>query len=215
MDYLNIALGKGRLADKTFKLLNQIGISFEEDPSKSRKLIFVNHEEKIRLVFVKASDVDIYVEQGAADIGVIGKDTLLESGASVYEIMDLGFGNCKFSVAAPKDLKVNTDRKIRVATKYPNVAKNYYKQKGQSIEVIKLNGSVELAPLMGLSDVIVDIVETGKTLKENGLVVTENICQVSARLIANKVSFKTKGIKINQIINGFQDCLKEKGEENA
>lgn len=207
VEYVNIALGKGRLADKTFQLLGKMGIKFEEDPSKSRKLIFINEKEKVRLVFVKASDVSIYVEQGAADIGVAGKDTLLESEANVYEIMDLGFGRCKFAVAAPQNFTKNSDRKIRVATKYPNVAKNYYKGKGESIEVIKLNGSVELAPLMGLSDVIVDIVETGKTLKENGLVVIEDISDISARLIVNKVSFKTKGRQIEKISKGLESCL--------
>lgn len=204
MDYVNIALGKGRLADKTFELLEKIDIRFKDYHQKSRKLIFVNDEEKIRIVFVKASDVAIYVEQGAADIGVVGKDTLLESDASVYEIMDLGFGKCKFAVAAPKEFVRKPDRKIKVATKYPNVAKKYFHQKGEPIETIKLNGSVELAPIIGLSDVIVDIVETGKTLKENGLVIIEDICQISARLIANKVSFKTKAQKISRLVEGLQ-----------
>lgn len=208
MDYINIALGKGRLADKTFELFEKMGIVFEEDHLKSRKLIFVNQEEKIRVVFVKASDVDIYVEQGVADIGVIGKDTLLESEASVYEVMDLGFGKCKFAVAAPKGFQLEQDRKRKVATKYPNVARNFFNKKGEPIEIIKLNGSVELAPIIGLSDVIVDIVETGTTLKENGLEVIEDICQVSARLIVNKVSFKTKTDKIHRIIRGLKDCIK-------
>lgn len=207
MDYVNIALGKGRLADKTFELLKEIDIKFEDYHSKSRKLIFVNDEKKIRVIFVKASDVPIYVEQGAADMGVVGKDTLLEAEANVYEIMDLGFGKCKFAVAAPNDFQLESHRKRKVATKYPKVARNYFNNKGEPIEIIKLNGSVELAPIIGLSDVIVDIVETGKTLRENGLVVTEDICQVSARLIANKVSFKTKSEKIHKIIEGFQCCL--------
>ncbi|TCO79376.1 ATP phosphoribosyltransferase [Marinisporobacter balticus] len=207
MDYLNIALGKGRLADRTFALLEQIGINFEDDHTKSRKLIFLNKEEKIRIIFVKASDVAIYVEQGAADMGVVGKDTLLEAQASVYEIMDLGFGKCKFAVAAPKNFTIKSDRKLKVATKYPNVSKKFFRKKGNPIEIIKLNGSVELAPIIGLSDVIVDIVETGTTLKENGLEVIEDICSVSARLIVNKASFKTKTNKVHQIIRGLKECI--------
>ncbi len=214
MEYVNIALAKGRLADQTFQLLDKIGITFEDYYPKSRKLIFENHEQKIRMVFVKASDVPIYVEQGAADIGVVGKDTLLEAEANVYEIMDLGFGRCKFAVAAlqtDSDI-LNVNKKIKVATKYPNVAKIHFSKKGKPIEIIKLNGSVELAPIMGLADVIVDIVETGKTLKENGLVVVEDICSVSARLVVNKVSFKTKTAMIEKIIEGVETYL-EQGEE--
>ncbi|MCT4607266.1 MAG: ATP phosphoribosyltransferase [Marinisporobacter sp.] len=209
MDYVNIALGKGRLADQTFALLEEFGIHFPEYDKKSRKLIFVDEAEKIRVVFVKASDVPIYVEEGAADIGIAGKDTLIESKANVYEIMDLGFGKCKFSVAAPKDFEEKLDRKRKVATKYPKVAKNYYEKKGEPIEIIKLNGSVELAPIIGLSDVIVDIVETGTTLKENGLEVIEDICEISARLIVNKVSFKTKNKKIHKLIKNFENSLEE------
>ncbi|QEK11910.1 ATP phosphoribosyltransferase [Crassaminicella thermophila] len=209
MDYVNIALGKGRLADKTFELLKEIDVKFEDYYPKSRKLIFVNNKKKVRIIFVKSSDVPIYVEQGAADIGIVGKDTLLESEANVYEIMDLGFGKCKFAVAAPKDFQLELHRKLKVATKYPKVSRNYFNNKGEPIEIIKLNGSVELAPIIGLSDVIVDIVETGKTLKENGLVITEEICQVSARLIVNKVSFKTKSEKIHEIIRGFQCCIRK------
>ncbi|MCT4621263.1 MAG: ATP phosphoribosyltransferase [Marinisporobacter sp.] len=209
MDYVNIALGKGRLADKTFTLLEEFGIHFPEYDKKSRKLIFVDEIEKIRVVFVKASDVPIYVEQGAADIGIAGKDTLIESKANVYEIMDLGFGKCKFSVAAPKGFEEKLDRKRKVATKYPKVAKNHYEKKGEPIEIIKLNGSVELAPIIGLSDVIVDIVETGTTLKENGLEVIEDICEISARLIVNKVSFKTKNKKIYKLIKNFKNSLEK------
>jgi ATP phosphoribosyltransferase len=209
MDYVNIALGIGRLADQTFALLEEFGIHFPEYDKKSRKLIFVDEAEKIRVVFVKASDVPIYVEEGAADIGIAGKDTLIESKANVYEIMDLGFGKCKFSVAAPKDFEEKLDRKRKVATKYPKVAKNYYEKKGEPIEIIKLNGSVELAPIIGLSDVIVDIVETGTTLKENGLEVIEDICEISARLIVNKVSFKTKNKKIHKLIKNFENSLEE------
>ncbi len=207
MNFVNIALGKGRLANTALELFQKMGISFEGYNSKSRKLIFANADRKIRVVLVKASDVPIYVEHGAADIGIIGKDTLMETNADVYEIMDLGFGKCKFAVAAPEKHFFNNDRKLRVATKYPNVAKEYYSQKGEPIEVIKLNGSVELAPLMGLSDVIVDIVQTGNTLRENGLEVIEDICPISARLIVNKVSFKTRGKQISEIVTRFQDRI--------
>lgn len=212
MDYINIALAKGRLAEKTFELFKGLGIEFEDYSKQTRKLIFINEEEKIRVVFVKAGDVPIYVEQGAADIGVAGKDSILEAESKLYEIMDLGFGKCKFAVAALKDFKPIIGKKLKVATKYPNVARNYYIAKGMPIEIIKLTGSVELAPLMGLSDVIVDLVETGKTLKENGLVVLDDICDISARLIVNKVSFKTKSKGIEKIIKGFNALMKERGE---
>jgi ATP phosphoribosyltransferase len=206
VEYINIALTKGRLAEKTFELFERIGITFDDYHPSSRKLIFTSEKDMVKVVFVKAGDVPIYVEKGAADIGVAGKDTIMESESNLYEIMDLGFGKCKFAVAASKEFEFKTGRKLRVATKYPNVAKNYFKQKGEPIEIIKLTGSVELAPLMGLSDVIVDIVESGKTLKENGLVVIEDICDISARLIINKVSFKTKSEKVERIIKDLK-CL--------
>lgn len=204
---LNIAVGKGRLADIAMEKLNAIGIVFPEYSKKSRKLIFKNENDDVRLVFVKASDVDIYVEKGACDIGICGKDTLSENMPDVYEMMDLGFGKCKFAVAAKKDFSKKPDKKTIVATKYVNVAKTYFEQKGEPIEIIKINGSVELAPLMGLSDVIVDIVETGTTLKENGLVVIEEIADVSARLIVNKASLKTKNKEIQSIIKKIEDNL--------
>jgi ATP phosphoribosyltransferase len=207
VDYINIALAKGRLAEKTFELLEEIGIRFEDYHPKSRKLIFQNDDLKIRAVFVKAGDVPIYVEQGVADFGVAGKDTIMEAELGIYEIMDLGFGKCKFSVAAPCGYEMKSGRKIRVATKYPKVARSYYSKKGESIEIIELTGSVELAPIMGLSDVIVDIVETGKTLKENNLEVIEDICDVSARLIVNKVSFKTKSERIREIVTGLKALM--------
>lgn len=200
---LNIALGKGRLAEITIEKLSKLGIVFPEYSSKSRKLIFENETGDIRIVFVKASDVGIYVEKGACDIGVIGKDTLMESMPDVYEMLDLGYGKCRFAVAAPRNFEKDPHKKIRVATKYPNVAKMYYKKKGESIEIIKINGSVELAPIMGLADVIVDIVETGTTLKENGLEVIEKINDVSARLIVNKVSLKTKQEEISKTIKAL------------
>lgn len=213
MEYINIALTKGRLAEKTFELFERMGIKFDDYNPESRKLIFTSKKDGIKVVFVKAGDVPIYVEQGAADIGVAGKDTIMEAELSLYEVMDLGFGKCKFAVAAPNGYKFKTGRKLKVATKYSNVAKNYFKQKGQPIEIIKLTGSVELAPLMGLSDVIVDIVESGKTLKENGLVVLEDICDISARLIINKVSFKTKSERVEKIIHELK-CLID-GEETS
>ncbi len=200
---LNIALGKGRLADITLNKLKEIQINFPEYSSKSRKLIFNDEKNSVKVVFVKASDVGIYVERGACDIGVAGKDTIMESMPDVYEMMDLKIGKCKFAVAAPLDFIKESHKKIRVATKYPNVAKNYFERNGKPIEIIKINGSVELAPLMGLADVIVDIVETGTTLKENGLVVIEEISDVSARLIVNKVSLKTKRTEILDIIKAL------------
>lgn len=215
MEYLNIALTKGRLAEKTFELFEKMGIVFDDYHPKSRKLIFTSSKDMIRAVFVKAGDVPIYVEKGAADMGVGGKDTIMEAESNLYEVMDLGFGKCKFSVAAPMDYEFNPGRKLRVATKYPNVARNFYRQKGEPIEIIKLTGSVELAPLMGLSDVIVDIVESGKTLKENGLVVLEDICDISARLIINKVSFKTKSEKVERIIRDLKGFIKEEAGEEA
>ena len=197
---LNIAVGKGRLAETTMERLGEMGIVFPEYSKKSRKLIFTSENEEIRLVFVKATDVGIYVERGSCDLGVAGRDTLMESESNVYEMVDLGFGKCTFSVAAPRDYKQDQNKKMIVATKYPTVARKYFEKKGVPIEIIKINGSVELAPLMGLSDVIVDIVETGTTLKENGLVVTEVMHDISARLIVNKASLKTKKDEIMTVI---------------
>ncbi len=207
MDYINIALPKGRLTNKALNLFEKLDIKFEDYTKESRKLIFENTTEKLRVVAVKATDVPIYVEQGAADIGIAGKDVLLESGASVFELMDLGFGKCRFVVASLKNNELDINKKLRVATKYPNVAKKYFHQQGIPIETIKLNGSVELAPIIGLSDVIVDIVETGTTLKENGLVVTDEICQISSRLIINRASLKTKAKQIDKIIKGIQGII--------
>lgn len=206
MEYINIALPKGRLTKKALDLFDKININFDYD-TESRKLIFKNDMEKIKVVSVKATDVPIYVEQGAADMGIAGKDVLLESEASVFELMDLGFGQCRFVVATLKDSVQDINKKLRVATKYPNVAKRYFHQKGVPIEIIKLNGSVELAPIIGLSDVIVDIVETGTTLKENGLIVTEEICKISSRLIINRASLKTKAEQIDKIIQGIQESI--------
>lgn len=207
MDYLNIAIAKGRLGEKGYEFLKEIGLGCKEFEEKSRKLILTSEENKVRYVLVKAVDVPIYVERGAVDIGLVGKDTILEEQRELYEIADLNFGKCKFSVASLDGYKIDATRKIRVATKYPNVARQYFFNTGRQVEIIKLNGSVELAPLIGLSDVIVDIVETGRTLKENGLVVLEDISDVSARLVANKVSFKFKNDRIKKIIKDINKLV--------
>ena len=214
MRYLTIALPKGRLAKQTLALLEEIGIVFEEmkDP-KTRKLVFTNEEKKLKVFLSKAADVPTFVEYGAADIGVAGKDTLLEEGRKLYEVIDLGLGKCRMCVAGPRkagDL-LSHGELIRVATKYPNIAKDYfYNSKGQTVEIIKLNGSVELAPLVGLSEVIVDIVETGSTLKENGLVVLEDICDLSARMVVNQVSMKMEHERISGIIDAVRDLIQRK-----
>lgn len=210
MEYLNIAIAKGRLGNKGYEYLKEIGLSCKEFEEDSRKLILTCDKNKVRYVLVKAVDVPIYVERGAVDIGIVGKDTILEEDREVYEIADLEFGKCKFSVAAMEGYKIDPTRKIRVATKYVNVAKRYFKNTGRQVEIIKLNGSIELAPLIGLSDVIVDIVETGRTLKENGLVVVEDISDISARLIANKVSFKFKNDRIKKVMDDLNKLIEVK-----
>lgn len=205
MKYLTIALAKGRLAELSVEIFEKIGLDCSEMKAKSRKLIFTDEINKIKFMLVKAGDVPVYVEYGAADIGIVGKDTLLEEGRNLYEVLDLGFGKCKMAVAAKKDLPLSalSNRNlIRVASKYPNIARDFFQTaKGQNIEIIKLNGSVELAPLVGLSEVIVDIVESGKTLKENGLEVIEDICELSARLVVNRVSMKLERDRIMDIVN--------------
>lgn len=211
MDYITFAIGKGRLVDNTMELFKSVGIEFPDYHDNSRKLIFVDEVNKIRIVLVKASDVAVYVERGAADLGVIGKDTLMESGANVYEMVDLGFGKCRFAVAGLPGTNLSKKRLV-VASKYPEVTKQYFAKKEQIIDTIHLNGSVELAPLVGLSDCIVDIVETGRTLKDNGLVVLEEICDITARLIVNKASFKTKNKRINDLIQQIEDIVSKKGE---
>ena len=214
MRYLTFALGKGRLANQTLELFEKIGITCEEMKDKnSRKLIFTNEELKLRFFLAKGPDVPTYVEYGAADIGVVGKDTILEEGRKVHEVLDLGYGKCKMCVCGYKDAVplLQHHELIRVATKYPNIAKDYfYNQKYQTVEIIKLNGSIELAPIVGLSEVIVDIVETGSTLRENGLVVLEEVCDLSARMVVNQVSMKTENERITKIIKDFQGLLKEK-----
>ncbi|WFR54926.1 ATP phosphoribosyltransferase [Anaerocolumna sp. AGMB13025] len=214
MRYLTFALAKGRLAKKTLEILEQIGFSCEEmkDPN-SRKLIFVNEEQKIKIFLAKANDVPTYVEYGAADIGVVGRDTILEEGRKLYEVIDLGLGRCRMCVAGPKEAKelLQHGELIRVATKYPNIAKDYfYNKKHQTVEIIKLNGSIELAPIVGLSEVIVDIVETGSTLRENGLEVLEEICQLSARMVVNQVSMKMEHERITKLISALREVLTTK-----
>lgn len=212
MRYITIALAKGRLAKKSLELLERIGITCEEmkDPN-SRKLIFTNEELKLKFFLAKANDVPTYVEYGAADIGVVGKDTIMEEGRKMYEVLDLNLGRCRMCVAGPlsaQELLLHGER-IRVATKYPNIAKDYfYNKKHQTVEIIKLNGSIELAPIVGLSEVIVDIVETGSTLRENGLVVLEEICPLSARVVVNQVSMKMENERITKMIEGLKTILK-------
>lgn len=211
MRYLTFALGKGRLAYKTLELLEKIGITCEEMKDKdSRKLIFVNEELKLKFFLAKASDVPTYVEYGAADIGVVGKDTILEENRKVYEVLDLGFGKCRMCVCGPESSRQLLQRHdmIRVASKYPKIAKDYfYNQKHQTVDIIKLHGSVELGPIVGLSDVIVDIVETGSTLRENGLEVLEEICPLSARMIVNQVSMKMESDRIRKILQALKEEL--------
>ncbi len=202
--YLTFALTKGRLADKTMELLERTGIRCEEMKDKhTRKLIFVNEEKKYKFFLAKGPDVPTYVEYGAADIGVVGRDTIIEEGRNVFEVLDLGFGKCRMCVCGPASAKtlLQHHEMIRVATKYPKIAKDYfYNQKHQTVEIIKMNGSIELAPIVGLSEVICDIVETGSTLKENGLVVLEEICPLSARMIVNQVSMRMENERITALI---------------
>ncbi len=209
--YITFALGKGRLAERTLELLEEIGITCEEmKDKKTRKLIFVNKEQKLKFFLSKGPDVPTYVEYGAADIGVVGKDTILEENRRVYEVLDLGYGKCKMCVCGPASARelLQHHEMIRVASKYPNIAKDYfYNKKHQTVDIIKLNGSVELGPIVGLSDVIVDIVETGSTLKENGLEVLEEVCPLSARMIVNQVSMQMEQERIKDIIRRLKEKI--------
>ena len=207
---LNVALPKGRLGEKVYAMFEAAGFECPSIKENNRKLVFENTEKQVRYFWVKPSDVAIYVERGAADIGVAGKDILLEYAPKVYELLDLELGKCRMAVAAPADFHDNENRTLRVATKFTNIAAAYYAGIGRQIDIIKLNGSIELAPILGLSDVIVDIVETGTTLKENNLAVMQTILPISARLIANKASFQFKGTQIErllcQIRNQVNNC---------
>ena len=205
MKKVKIALTKGRIEKEAVNIFQRSGIDCSELINKGRKLIFHNEEDNIDFVLVKASDVLTYVEHGVVDVGIVGKDTLLEQNKDFYEVLDLGFGKCKFSVAGPKNSNFYSGyNRKKIATKYPNVARNYFRKLGQDVEIIKIEGSVELAPILGLADAIVDIVETGTTLKENGLVVYENICDISARMVVNVASMKMKKNEIEDIINRVQ-----------
>lgn len=209
--YLTFALGKGRLASKTLELLERIGITCEEMKDKSsRKLIFVNEELRLKFFLAKGPDIPIYVEYGAADIGVVGSDTIMEENRRIYEVLDLGFGKCRMCVCGREDAAelLRHHEMIRVATKYPNIAKDYFfNKKHQTVDIIKLNGSIELGPIVGLSDVIVDIVETGSTLRENGLQVLEEVCPLSARMIVNQVSMQMETERIRSLIGQIRELL--------
>ncbi len=211
MRYITIALAKGRLAKKALEIFENVGITCEEmKDEKTRKLIFTNEELKLRFFLAKPSDVPTYVEYGAADIGIVGKDTMLEESRKLYEVYDLKVGNCKMCVCGPASAKekLKHHELIRVATKYPNIAKDYFfNKKHQTVEIIKLNGSVELAPIVGLAEVIVDIVETGATLRENGLDVLEEVCPLSARMVVNQVSMKMENERIGKLISDVKNYL--------
>ena len=204
---ISVALPKGRLGESVYKLFAEIGYACPEILENSRKLIFENEENLVRYFWVKPSDVAIYVEHGAADVGIVGLDILLEQEPDVFELLDLGLGKCRMAVAGKKGALIGTDRTLRVATKFPNIAKNYYAEQSREIEIIKLNGSIELAPIVRLSDVIVDIVETGKTLKENDLEVLEEITDISARLIVNKASFRFKTQQIEEMCDKMRERI--------
>ncbi len=211
MRYLTIALTKGRLAKKTLELLEKTGITCEEmkDPA-SRKLIFTCEEHKLKFFLAKGPDVPTYVEYGAADIGIVGEDTILEEQRKIYEVLDLGFGKCRMCVCGPKENEelLKHQEFIRVATKYPNIARDFfYNKKHQTVEIIKLNGSIELAPIVGLTEVIVDIVETGSTLRENGLQVLEEVCPLSARVVVNPVSMRMENERITQLLKEIKAVL--------
>ena len=204
---LNIALPKGRLGDQVYKMLSSIGYECAAIYEDNRKLVFESPENGVRYLLVKPSDVAIYVEHGAADVGIVGKDILLDSKPDVYELLDLNIGKCRLAVDGPNDYIEDRDNVLRVATKFANVAKEYYSSINREIEIIKLNGSIELAPILGLSDVIVDIVESGKTLKENNLRVLTTIVPVSARFIANRSSYLFKAEAIQKMMTGLQEVL--------
>ncbi|SER62627.1 ATP phosphoribosyltransferase [Lachnobacterium bovis] len=211
--YLTFALGKGRLANKTLELFEQIGIRCDEMKDKNtRKLIFVNEDLKLKFFLAKGPDVPTYVEYGAADIGIVGKDTILEERRNIFEVLDLGFGKCKMCICGPESSRnlLKHHEQIKVATKYPQIAKEYFNEKKyQTVEIIKLNGSIELAPIVGLAPVICDIVETGSTLRENGLVVLEEVCDLSARVVVNQVSMKMQNERITMLVRALQEQIEK------
>ena len=205
---INIALPKGRLVNKVYTLFEKIGYENKEILEDNRKLVFENKDKNVRYLIIKPSDVGIYVEKGVADIGIVGKDILLENNHDVYELLDLKFGKCKVCMASVNGYKEDIERRLRVATKYVNISKNYFNSINRDVEIIKLNGSIELAPILNLSDVIVDIVETGSTLRENNLVIIRDIIDyISARLIVNKVSYKFKNDLIKKIVQNIEEVL--------
>ena len=206
-EMLNIALPKGRLGEKVYALLKSAGYECPAIEDPGRKLIFENPEKGVRYFWVKPSDVAIYVERGAADLGIAGKDILLEYRPEVYELLDLGLGKCRMAVAGPRGFRERPGRALRIATKFPHIAAKYYAGKGRDIDIIKLNGSIEIAPILGLSDVIVDIVETGKTLKENDLEVMETIVPISARLIANQAAYQFQYDTIRNLVRSLEERL--------
>ena len=210
---LNIALPKGRLGEQVYQILEEAGYPCPAIREENRKLVFENEAAGVRYFWVKPSDVAIYVERAAADVGIAGKDILLEYQPEIYELLDLGVGKCRMCVAGKKDFRDRRDRTLRVATKFPKIAKGYYSAQSRDIDIIKLHGSIELAPLLGLSDVIVDIVETGKTLLENDLEVKETIVPISARLIANKVSYKFKHEEITRLCRQVDECIKKEAAQ--
>lgn len=207
---VNVALPKGRLGEKVYNYFKSAGFECPSIEETNRKLIFENEEKGVRYFWVKPSDVAIYVERGTADIGVAGKDILLEYEPDVYELLDMEMGKCRMAVAAKKDFRDPNTRTLKVATKFPNIAENFYNEKCRDIDIIKLNGSIEIAPILGLSDVIVDIVETGTTLKENDLEVVETIIPISARLIANKSGYKFKNAEILKICQGLENEVRSR-----
>ena len=213
MRYITIALAKGRLAKKALEIFEHIGVTCDEmKDENTRKLIFTNEELGIRFFLAKPSDVPTYVEYGAADIGIVGKDTILEEGRNIYEVLDLGFGKCRMCICGPEEARdlLQHHELIRVATKYPHIAKDYfYNKKHQTVEIIKLNGSIELAPIVGLSEVICDIVETGSTLRENGLTVLEEVCPLSARMVVNQVSMKMENERITKLLSELNRVICE------
>ncbi len=209
MEYVTIALSKGRLADFAISLLGKCGINTSTLLEDTRKLVLYDADDRFRFLFVKPSDVPTYVEYGVADIGIVGKDTLLEEERDLYEMLDLKYGRCRLCTAGFAEKEIDPSSRLKVGTKYVNITRNYYNSIGREIEIIKLNGSVELAPLVGLSDIILDIVESGNTLRANGLSVLDEIFEVSARLVVNKVSLKTKANVILPLIKKMEACLEE------
>ena len=212
MTQITIAMAKGRLAEQTMELMEALGIDVSPLKEKSRKLVFESGDGRFRYIMVKPSDVPTYVDHGVADVGIVGKDTLMEENRPLYEMLDLGFGKCRMAEAAPVGFREDRQRPLRVATKYPAIARRFYAAQSREIEIIKLNGSIELAPLLELSDVIVDIVETGTTLRQNNLEVTREILPISARFIANKAAMKFKEPAISRLLSGIQAQLNQKEE---